>query len=72
MNPVAFSIMLIMNLVIGFYALTYGINLFVSSSISKVPIRVYIKTNNRDDFILSCSVVIICFCKIYNYGIFMN
>lgn len=39
MNPVTFGIMLTMNLAIGFCSPPYGINLFVASSISKVPIE---------------------------------
>lgn len=39
MHPVTFGIMLTMNLAIGFCSPPYGINLFVASSISKVPIE---------------------------------
>ena len=39
MSPVTFGIMLTMNLAIGFCTPPYGINLFVASAISKVPME---------------------------------
>lgn len=39
MSPIAFGIMLTMNLAIGFCTPPYGINLFVATAISKVKME---------------------------------
>lgn len=44
MDPITFGIMLTMNLAIGFVTPPYGINLFVASAISKVPIMKMMRT----------------------------
>ena len=44
MDPITFGIMLTMNLAIGFVTPPYGINLFVASAISKVPMLSMMRT----------------------------
>ena len=44
MDPVTFGIMLTMNLAIGFVTPPYGINIFVASAISGVPMMKMMKT----------------------------
>ena len=38
MNPIQFGIIMVVNLAIGFVTPPIGVNLFVASSLSKVPV----------------------------------
>ena len=68
MSPITFGVMITMNLAIGFVTPPYGIDLFVASAISKLPMTQLIAPTIR--FILSLLVVLmlVTFCPPVTLG----
>lgn len=49
MNPIHFGVMMIVNLAVGFVTPPVGVNLFVASSLTNVPMMQIAKKRNADD-----------------------
>lgn len=52
MDPVQFGVIMVVNLAIGFVTPPIGVNLFVASSLTDVPIMAIAKKSDADDWIV--------------------
>ena len=53
MDPVQFGVIMVVNLAIGFVTPPIGVNLFVASSLTDVPIMAIAKKAMPDDWLVS-------------------
>lgn len=68
MSPVTFGVMLTMNLAIGFCTPPYGIDLFVASAISGVPMEKMMRTMWWFILALICVLMVTTFCPFITQG----